>query len=154
MTALRQEVEPPRSGGTDRRLPLAEIADDRSVGADVLIERLVSAFYDAVRRDDLLSPIFAERVADWSLHLKKMHEFWSTIVHRTGRYAGRPLEVHLRIPGLQERHFHRWMNLWRQTVEQHVPSHQRELFIVPAARMAHSMAVRCSSPSPMDRQAP
>ena len=47
--------------------------------ADVI--RLVNAFYEQVRRNDRLRPIF-EDVAqvDWPVHLPKMYAFWSSLL--------------------------------------------------------------------------
>lgn len=141
------------SGSTPARaLPLTEPGG--SGGADVAagaavseadIRALVDSFYDAVRRDDLLGPVFARHVKDWSLHLPKMHDFWSTVVRRTGRYAGRPFEAHQPIPGLTPAHFDRWLMLWEATVSRVLASSgvaAREAFIVAARRMAASMSVR------------
>ncbi|MBX3364587.1 MAG: group III truncated hemoglobin [Phycisphaeraceae bacterium] len=105
-----------------------------------MIRRLVDTFYDTVKADELLGPIFAAHVENWSLHLPKMYAFWSTVVLRTGRYAGRPLEVHQRIPGLRQEHFDRWVSLWIKTVADMVPPEVHEVFTIPAQRMAASMS--------------
>jgi len=128
---------------TDRELPLTE-----PVRADVpglaigesMIRSLVDAFYETIRADDLLGPIFARYIVDWSAHLPKMYDFWSTVVLRTGRYAGRPLEVHQRLPGLTPLHFDRWITLWKQTVARTVPPAAQNAFVIPAERMALSMS--------------
>jgi hemoglobin len=90
-----------------------------------MIRTLVDTFYEGVRDDPMLGPIFARHVADWSLHLPKMYDFWSTVVLRTGRYAGRPLDAHQRLPGLTAAHFARWLDLWRHTVARVVPEAAR-----------------------------
>lgn len=126
-----------------RQLPLTEPvrfdSPDRQID-EGMIRTLVDSFYDTVRNDDLLGPIFARHVVDWSLHLPKMYAFWSTVVRRTGRYAGRPLEAHQRLPGLMQAHFDRWIALWTQTVARVVPAPSRNAFVVPATRMASSMS--------------
>lgn len=126
-------------------LPLTEAVNPPAAGqlvSESLIRDLVDAFYQAIRSDDLLGPIFDRHVKDWSLHLPKMYDFWSTVVLRTGRYAGRPIEVHERIPGLTAAHFHRWIALWTRTVQRVMPFPAQDLFIVSAQRMAQSMSVR------------
>ena len=40
-----------------------------------------------MREDDLLRPVFEEHVADWSVHLPKMYDFWSSVVLHTGQIA-------------------------------------------------------------------
>ncbi len=136
-------VHPDGPTNPARQLPLTEPArsdaTDRPID-ESMIRTLVDTFYDSVRGDDLLGPIFARHVADWSLHLPKMYTFWSTVVLRTGRYAGRPLEAHQRLPGLTQAHFDRWIALWTQTVARVVPAPSRDAFVVPASRMASSMS--------------
>ena len=39
---------------------------------EAMIERLVRRFYEAVREDPLLAPIFAARIRDWEPHLQRM----------------------------------------------------------------------------------
>ena len=72
--------------------PLPEALDE------ALIRAVVHAFYDDVRRDPLLGPVFDARIApeEWPHHLAKLCDFWSATLLRTGRYAGRPLPPHRR----------------------------------------------------------
>lgn len=88
---------------------------------DALIGRLVDAFYSNVRADDLLGPIFAEHVADWSHHLPRMKDFWASIMIESGRYNGRPMQTHVALGILDKAHFTRWLALWDDTVAQIVP---------------------------------
>ncbi|MBL8746980.1 MAG: group III truncated hemoglobin, partial [Phycisphaerae bacterium] len=81
-------------------------------------------------------------VSDWSLHLPKMYDFWSTVVLHSGRYSGRPIEAHLRIPGLSARHFARWLTLWESTVDRVIGRPRGDAFVIAARRMAASMASR------------
>lgn len=87
-----------------------------SVNEDT-IHALVHGFYDAVRRDDLIGPIFEREVAagKWPVHLDKMCAFWSSLLLKTRRYQGRPLSPHLRIPELSNEHFQRWLSLFGAT---------------------------------------
>lgn len=85
------------------------------------IERLVDAFYQRVRGDDLLGFIF-EHVAqtDWETHLPKMYAFWETVLFRSGGYAGNPLAAHARLVPQTEMgrvQFDRWLSLFRATVD-------------------------------------
>ena len=127
------------------RLPLTESFAETRVAEHVSepdIRALVDRFYETVRVDDLLGPIFARHVADWSRHLPKMSDFWSTVVLRTGRYAGRPLEAHEALPGLTQAHFERWLALWERTVAEKIASQGQWAFIIAARRMAASMSAR------------
>jgi hemoglobin len=82
----------------------------------VWIARLVDSFYARVRADDLLAPIFAARIADWPGHLGRMNQFWRSVLHGSGEFSGNPMLKHLMIPGLQERHFERWLELFYATL--------------------------------------
>ncbi len=133
------------SANSDRALPLTDRADTSGSQESInetMIRHLVDTFYEDIRVDALLGPIFAHHVADWSLHLPKMYNFWSTVVLRTGRYSGRPLEAHERIAGLTQAHFTRWLELWNEVVRRIIPSAAQTPFIVAADRMALSMASR------------
>jgi hemoglobin len=85
------------------------------------IVRLVDSFYDAVRADALLGPIFDDIAqTDWGVHLPKMYDFWETVLFGRSSFRGNPLRVHLalnaRVP-LTEREFSRWLALFEQQVD-------------------------------------
>lgn len=115
-------------------VPLPDMLDED------MVRSVVHGFYDAIRNDDLLGPVFANQIADdaWPLHLAKMCDFWSAALLRTDRYEGRPLPPHLAIPGLDERHFRRWLQLFRLTVRLICPTEVAALFMSRALRIAHS----------------
>ena len=53
------------------------------------IELLVHRFYDKVRTDDLLEPIFNDVAnVDWSEHLPRLCDFWQTVLFGDGRFCG------------------------------------------------------------------
>lgn len=85
------------------------------------IERLVNAFYDRVRSDEMLGFIFDEVAAvDWSKHLPKMYAFWETVLFRSGGYTGNPLAAHAKLvplTGMGRPQFDRWLELFRATVD-------------------------------------
>ena len=105
-----------------------------------MIRDVVHGFYDRIRSDELLGPIFNSRIAaaDWPVHLAKMCDFWSSTLLRTGRYDGRPLPHHVSIPELDEPHFRRWLTLFRETVHALCPEGVADLFMDRALRVAHS----------------
>lgn len=129
----------------DHELPLTESpgAHPPNLSADeLLIRRLVDSFYESIRADAVLGPIFAANVKDWSVHLPKMYDFWSSMVLRSGRYSGRPIQAHMKFDGLTPAMFVRWLALWRETVNTVVPPNPpsaRASFINAAQRMAANM---------------
>ncbi|MET3792265.1 hemoglobin [Aquamicrobium terrae] len=114
--------------------PLPEVLDEE------MIASVVHGFYDEIRKDDLLGPIFNGAIApqDWPHHLDKMCAFWSATLLRSGRYDGRPLPPHLALPELGEEHFRRWLALFRATVHELCPPDVAVLFMDRAMRIAHS----------------
>lgn len=81
-----------------------------------VLRALVHRFYDKVRGDAVLGPIFAARNTDWGPHLDRMVIFWSSVVLMTGRYHGRPVPAHASL-SIDASHFDRWLALFRQTVQ-------------------------------------
>src|SRR5690606_10306412 len=63
------------------------------------IRLLVDSFYDKVRDNALLAPIFDERIGDaWPHHLEKMYRFWETVLLDTYTYTGAPFTPHANLP--------------------------------------------------------
>ncbi len=104
------------------------------------IRRLVHGFYDAVRRDDLIGPIFLHKIAPerWPFHLDRMCNFWSSVLLRSGRYHGQPLPPHLRLPDLSDPHFARWLGLFRTTARAVFNEADAAVVIATAERIAQS----------------
>ncbi len=103
------------------------------------IRAVVVEFYRRARRDDRLGPVFDAHVREWDEHLARMTDFWSAALLRTGRYAGRPVERHREVGGLEPRHFDRWVELFEVTVHDLCPPREAEAFLVRARRMRNAM---------------
>lgn len=81
-----------------------------------LIKTLVYTFYDRVREDETLGPIFDNIIKDnWDAHLGRMCTFWGAIALKTGDYKGRPVPKHVAISELTPDHFKIWLRLFRIT---------------------------------------
>lgn len=107
---------------------------------EAAIRRLVFGFYDSVRQDALLSPVFSREIAPdaWPLHLEKMCDFWSNVLLKTHRYDGRPMPAHLRLPDISDAHFSRWLSLFRETAGRVLPPEGAAEAISHAERIARS----------------
>ncbi|WP_317900060.1 group III truncated hemoglobin [Aurantibacillus circumpalustris] len=82
------------------------------------VKVLVNAFYDKVRTDETLSPIFTEVIQNrWPQHLEKMYSFWQTVLLKEHTYFGSPFVPHAKLPVEQE-HFDRWLLLFFQTINE------------------------------------
>lgn len=120
-----------------------KMADAHAIGIDdALISNLVERFYDAVRQDELLGPIFAAHVVDWTPHLARMKDFWASMTLESGRFRGNPMLKHIAIGGLEKPHFDRWLTLWRLTVSDVVSDDAAvRLFHAAADRVAQSLLI-------------
>jgi hemoglobin len=107
---------------------------------EAMIVALVHAFYGRVRADAVLGPVFAGVVgADWGPHLAKMCDFWSSVMLRTARYDGRPMQAHAGVPALQPEHFAIWLDLFRATAREVCPPGAAARFIHRAEKIAESL---------------
>ena len=98
---------------TDAQAPL-----DRAA-----IHRLVHAFYDDVRRDDALGPVFDAAIDEhWATHLERMVEFWSTVMLGTHSFRGNVFGRHMALAGqVTGEHFLRWLTLWHRHTDRLFP---------------------------------
>ena len=60
----------------------------------------------------------------------------------TGLYNGRPMPKHIAIPELSDRHFARWLKLFRETVEELCPPDVAALFVERAERIGYNFRLR------------
>ncbi|GGD53179.1 group III truncated hemoglobin [Croceicoccus pelagius] len=80
--------------------------------------RLVEAFYARVRADEELAPIFNDAITDWPEHLRKLTDFWSSVMLTSGRYKGQPVPAHMRHRSrITPELFERWLGLWTETTD-------------------------------------
>lgn len=88
------------------------LLDERpTILTEELIGCVVHTFYDRVRQDPMLGPIFEARLSGrWNVHLDNMVAFWSTVAMRSGRYTGKPHAAHQGL-SLEHTHFLRWLQL-------------------------------------------
>ena len=81
------------------------------------IKIFVDKFYQKVRVDQDLGPVFASRIAndDWSQHLERMYSFWHTVLFGARDYRGNPFSKHSSLR-IDEKHFSKWINLLTETI--------------------------------------
>jgi hemoglobin len=103
------------------------------------IRAVVEEFYRRACRDDWLGPVFEAHVEEWEGHLRRMTDFWSAALLRTGRYSGHPVEVHRAIEELSAGHFDRWLSLFEDTVRDLCPPTEAEAYLIRVRRMGEGM---------------
>ena len=95
--------------------PRFDITDRRDVAC------LVNLFYDRVRDDALLGPIFDDIAhVDWAAHLPRMYDFWESVLFGRPTFKGTPLITHralARQTPLTGTEFERWVALFHTTVD-------------------------------------
>ena len=94
-----------------------QITSEISTIEDIKI--LVDNFYNKVRIDNLLGPIFNGVVQNnWPVHLDKMYRFWQTVLLSEHTYYGSPFPPHAQLP-VDSKHFDRWIELFNETLDEH-----------------------------------
>lgn len=107
---------------------------------DVYISLLVETFYDEIRKDEVLGPVFNNAISDWPTHLARMKDFWASVALNAGRYSGKPVPAHKKHSTIQQEHFPRWLLLFRTTLEETAPTEEVvPYFMERAERIAKSL---------------
>lgn len=133
---MSDRLKAEREAAAERRNLLTQDAIERTGISEEMIGELVTRFYNRVREDALLGPVFAV-VTDWDEHLTKLKGFWSSVVLASGRYHGSPMRAHMPL-NLAGPHFDRWLDLFEQTAREVCPTAAAALFIDRARRIADS----------------
>ncbi|SFJ51354.1 hemoglobin [Myroides guanonis] len=82
------------------------------------VKQLVNMFYERVRINELIGPIFNAKIQDrWEMHLQQMYNFWQTVLLEEHTYNGRPFPPHAHLPISQE-HFDTWLELFKNTLDE------------------------------------
>lgn len=123
---------------------------DITTEADVRL--LVDTFYEKVREDSLLNPIFSDVAkVDWKHHLPKMYAFWNGMILGQSGYNGRAFPLHAVLPvGLE--HFERWLELFQTTVREKFEGEGADRAKNAAASIAHTFAMRMGLIDPLASQ--
>jgi hemoglobin len=110
------------------------------------IQLLVDSFYELVKADPLIGPIFTEQVkVNWEKHLPVMYNFWENALFFTGNYGGNPMQVHQHLHrkvGLKKEDFDQWLKLFNQTVDTHFSGEMAQLAKQKAVSIASVMQAK------------
>lgn len=105
------------SAGQDLGLP------PRFDVTEAQIERVVQVFYAAMRRHEVLGPIFAGHITDWPPHEDKIARFWKRAILYQQVYDGNPMRAHMAAGDVRAEHFPIWLALFDETLRRTLPSH-------------------------------
>lgn len=131
------------TAATSRHALVARAARRQSaeaIGVDAaFVSRLVDRFYARVRADPLIGPIFDAQISDWEPHLDQMKRFWRSVLFSSGEYFGNPMAKHVALENLGRDHFVRWLELFRETLDEIGSPPARELVHAKARMIATSL---------------
>ena len=106
------------------------------------VKHLVVSFYQKVRKDNVLGPIFNQVISDWETHFELLTDFWEAQLFLKRKYHGNPVTAHQEIDDkvnntITSEHFGLWLNLWFETLD--------ELFEGETAWIAKNRAQKMST---------
>ena len=108
------------------------------------ISFLMHSFYDKIRTDDLLGPIFNSHIPNesWPKHLEKLTDFWETNLFGIAKFKGNPTLKHLNVDEnskhtISQKHFGRWLQIWFETIDKNFEGFLANKAKESARRMAH-----------------
>lgn len=108
--------------------------------AEEQLGRLIPIFYERVRADAEIGPLFTEAVGDWPEHLERLIAFWSSVMLTSGRYKGSPMAAHMRHKSqITPAMFDRWLSIWGSTTDELMTVAVAKALQAKAARIADSL---------------
>ena len=114
------------------------------------IELFVNRFYNKVRDNKLLSPVFAAKIPAeaWPAHLERMYAFWNAILFAETGFNGNPMQKHMTLP-IEEKHFAQWLSLFNETIDELFAGAKAEEAKTRAASIAQIMNFKINSIRPI-----
>ena len=99
---------------------LCRIMKDIEVRADII--RLIDTFYEKIKVNPLLGPIFIEVVLlNFEQHLPILYDFWCTVLLGEQSYHRNAMEAHLALAKktpMTKGHFDEWLLIFTATVDE------------------------------------
>jgi len=91
----------------------------KDIGDITDIKLFVDEFYNKVRKDELIGPVFSSVITgDWQPHLDKMYAFWNAALFGVAGFKGNPFAKHAPLP-IAQPHFDRWLELFAAIIDSH-----------------------------------
>ena len=113
-------------------------AHSAAIFDEAVIATLVDHFYEKVRRDPQLGPIFNAAVRDWDEHKRLLTSFWASVALRAGSYRGNPMAAHRPHP-IRAEHFDHWLQLWNETCSEELDETRAGQMLEYAQRIGRSL---------------
>ena len=113
------------------------------------IELLVDEFYKKVVLDELIGRFFTVVVNfEWEVHIPIMVSFWETVLFGKASYKGNPMTKHIelnKLSKLEPVHFERWLDLWKETVNENFIGEKASDAVSKAETIAKLMQSKLNS---------
>lgn len=127
-------------------MPTSAPFEQRAVDAgltEALVRKVITSFYDKVRNDAVLGPVFAEAIGDdWDAHIERIVLFWLTATRLGRGYDGRRfMPAHLRNGSIRVDQLSHWLELFRNTAAEQCSPQIASVLVDIAERMAESLAI-------------
>lgn len=109
------------------------------------IDVLLNRFYARALNDETIGYIFGIAKLDLENHLPIIGDFWETLLFGTGSYQKRgrnPLQIHGALnlkTALQPAHFRRWLDIFRETVDENFRGERADFAKTRAEAIANRM---------------
>ena len=103
------------------------------------IDQVVAVFYGAVRRHEVLGPVFANHVKDWSEHEAKIAAFWRNAILYERSYDGSPMRAHMQAGDVRADHFPIWLALFDETLRRTLPADAARAWSALAHRIGQGL---------------
>lgn len=113
------------------------------------VEFLVDEFYKKVIVDELIGKFFTVVVNfEWEVHIPIMVSFWETLLFGKASYKGNPMTKHIelnKLSKLETVHFERWLDLWKETVNENFIGEKASDAVSKAETIAKLMQSKLNS---------
>ena len=108
-----------------------------------LVRKVVLSFYERVRCDPELGPVFVNAIGDsWDTHIERIMQFWLTATRLGRGYEGRNfMPAHLRNPSIRSALLPRWLEIFRGTAAEHCSPQAASVLTDIAERMAETLQI-------------
>ena len=110
------------------------------------LETLMVAFYSVAMTDEVIGFFFTEVVPlDLTKHIPLITDFWETVLFDKAAYRGNVFGVHEHIhqlSGFEDKHFERWVLLFKQSVDASFAGGNAEKIKQRAESIATVMRIR------------
>lgn len=105
------------------------------------IARVVSRFYETVRADPVLAPVFAVHISEqnWPAHEAKIARFWRNAILSERSYDGNPMQTHMQTLNVHGAHFPVWLALFDEALKSELPEDTAAAFSALAHRIGRGL---------------